>query len=116
MATRTQPHTVTAETRHCFALRWFSVATFVAWERMSGLTVAEQRDFRNQLGDVWFLLSTLLGHRSVETTRNIYLEPFQSLQVDQLVAVMDSDDRAALERLIGVLSANEPRVLSVTGP
>ncbi|GAA2440551.1 site-specific integrase [Mycolicibacterium llatzerense] len=102
--------------RHSFALRWFSVATFVAWERMSGLTVAEQRDFRNQLGDVWFLLSTLLGHRSVETTRNIYLEPFQSLQVDQLVAVMDSDDRAALERLIGVLSANEPRVLSVTGP
>ncbi|OBI65114.1 integrase [Mycolicibacterium fortuitum] len=102
--------------RHSFALRWYSVATFVAWERTSGLTAAEQRDFRNQLGDVWFLLSTLLGHRSVETTRNTYLEPFQSLQVDQLIAVMDSDDRSALERLIEVLSANDPRVLSATAP
>ncbi|MBA0045098.1 site-specific integrase [Mycobacteroides sp. LB1] len=100
--------------RHSFALRWFSVATFVAWERTSGLTTAEQRDFRNQLGDIWFLLSTLLGHRSAETTRSIYLEPFQNLHVDQLVAVMDSDDRAALERLIGAISTNEPRVLSVT--
>ncbi len=80
---------------------------------MSGLTEPEQRDFRNQLGDVWFLLATLLGHRSVETTRNVYLEPFQSLQVDQLVAVMEADDRAALERLIDVVSVDEARVLSV---
>lgn len=99
--------------RHSFALRWYSVATFVAWQRMSGLTESEQRDFRNQLGDVWFLLATLLGHRSVETTRNVYLEPFQSLQVDQLIAVMDADDRAALERLIDVVSVDEARVLSV---
>lgn len=100
--------------RHSFALHWFSVATYVAWQRTAGLTESEQRDFRGQLGDVWYLLSTLLGHRSVETTRNIYLEPFQSLQVDQLIEMMEADDRAALQRLVDAVSANEPRVLSVT--
>lgn len=98
--------------RHGFALRWFCIATFVAWQRTGMLTEREQRDFRNQLGDVWFLLATLLGHRSVETTREIYLEPFQALQVDQLVALMDADDRSALERLVETIGLGEPRVLT----
>jgi integrase len=58
--------------RHSMALRWYCIATFVAWQRTALLTREEQRDFRNQLGDVWFLLATLLGHRSAETTREIY--------------------------------------------
>lgn len=97
--------------RHSFALRWYSIATFVAWNRTAGLTVTEQRDFRNQLGDVWFLLATLLGHRSTETTRNVYLEPFQSLQIDNIVAMMDSEDRTALERLVDVVGDENSRVL-----
>lgn len=97
--------------RHSFALRWYCIATTVAWHRTSGLTAAEQRDFRQQLGDVWFLLATLLGHRSAETTREHYLEPFQSLQVEQLVALMDADDRAALESLVETVALGQPRVL-----
>jgi len=98
--------------RHSFALRWCCIVTFVSWQRTVGLTPAEQRDFRDQLGDVWFLLASLLGHRSPETTREVYLEPFQTLQVEQLVALMEADDRAALERLVETLAMVEPRVLA----
>jgi integrase len=100
--------------RHSFALRWYCIATFVAWQRTALLSDAERRDFRNQLGDVWFLLATLLGHRSVETTRTVYLEPFQVLQVEHLVALMDTDDRTALQRLVETLGDSEPRVLTGT--
>ncbi|WP_433611998.1 site-specific integrase [Prescottella agglutinans] len=102
--------------RHSFALRWYSIATFVAWQRTSGLTAVEQRDFRNQLGDVWFLLATLLGHRSAETTRNVYLEPFQSLQIANLVAALEPEDRAALERLVDVVGDEHSRVVSAVAP
>jgi integrase len=98
--------------RHSFALRWYTIATFVGWHRTSELCLDEQRDLRHQLGDVWFMLATLLGHRSAETTRNTYLEPFQSLQIEQLMALMDSDDRAALERLVAIVADAEPRVLT----
>ncbi len=101
--------------RHSMALRWYCIATFVAWQRTALLTREEQRDFRNQLGDVWFLLATLLGHRSAETTREIYLEPFKALEVDQLVMLMDADDRAALERLMDVMVSGTDRVLTAAG-
>lgn len=99
--------------RHSFALRWFCIATFVSWQRTDMLTKQEQRDFRNQLGDVWFLLATLLGHRSAEVTRGVYLEPFQALQIEELIALMDADDRHSLERLVATVGAGEPRVLTV---
>ena len=99
--------------RHSFAMRWYCIATFVAWRRTDMLTKQEQRDFRNQLGDVWFLLATLLGHRSAEVTRGVYLEPFQVLQVEELIALMDADDRQSLERLVATIGAGEPRVLTV---
>jgi hypothetical protein len=98
--------------RHSFALRWYSIAAFVSWQRAAGLSDSEQRDFRHQLGDVWFLLASLLGHRSADTTRLIYLEPFQALQIEQLVTLMDADDRVALSRLVDVVAQGEPRVLS----
>jgi hypothetical protein len=50
----------------------------------------------------------------VETTRAVYLEPFQALQVEQLVALMDADDRNALHRLAETLGAGDPRVLTAT--
>ncbi len=99
--------------RHSFALRWFCIASFVAWRRTGMLSKEEQRDFRNQLGDVWFLLATLLGHRGAEVTRSVYLEPFQVLQVEELIALMDTDDREALERLVATVGVGESRVLTV---
>jgi len=98
--------------RHSFALRWYTVATVVAWGRSAGLSAEERRDLRHQMGDVWFLLASLLGHRSAETTRSYYLEPFQALQVEHLMALMDADDREALERLVDAVAEDEPRVLT----
>lgn len=99
--------------RHSFALRWYCIATFVAWHRTHLLTAAEQRDYRHQLGDVWYLMATLLGHSSAEVTRGFYLEPFTGLEVEHLIKLMDSDDRRALESLVNAVAAEEPRVLKV---
>ena len=45
----------------------------------------EQRDFRAQFGNTWDLVATMLGHRSPETTRRHYLEPFRTLELELLL-------------------------------
>jgi hypothetical protein len=46
-------------------------------------------------------------------TRSVYLEPFQVLQVEELIALMDADDRQSLERLVAAVGVGESRVLKV---
>jgi hypothetical protein len=72
--------------RHSFALRWFSIGKLVYTSRLEHLTEQERRDFRVQFGDTWHLVQTMLGHRRVETTKEVYLEPFRSLDVEVLLA------------------------------
>jgi hypothetical protein len=38
-----------------------------------------------QFGDTWQLVQTVLGHRSVTTTMDVYLEPFRHLDVELLL-------------------------------
>lgn len=71
--------------RHSFALRWYSVGRLLWDRRVTSLTQEEQRDFRIQFGDTWQFVQTLLGHRHPQTTANIYLEPFKSLDVQILL-------------------------------
>lgn len=71
--------------RHSFALRWYAVARLLWDRRLGHLTEDEQHDFREQFGDTWQFVQTLLGHRHPQTTANIYLEPFQSCEVDILL-------------------------------
>jgi integrase len=71
--------------RHSFALRWYSVGRLLWDRRLAHLTVSEQQDFRAQFGDTWHLVQTLLGHRHPQTTVDIYLEPFKSLEVELLL-------------------------------
>ncbi|MGY1969661.1 site-specific integrase [Nocardia gipuzkoensis] len=75
--------------RHSFALRWFAVGKLIKYSRLGHLTADEQRDFGEEVGDVWHLVQTMLGHRTVETTRDVYLEPFRSLEVEALLAHAD---------------------------
>lgn len=92
--------------RHSFALRWYAVGRLIWDRRLEHLTEEEQRDFRVQFGDTWQFVQTLLGHSHPQTTADIYLEPFRSLEVELLLecaaqlplsalmrAIFESDDR-----------------------
>jgi hypothetical protein len=71
--------------RHSFALKWYSVGRLLYEARLAHLDHEELRDFRAQFGDTWQLVQLLLGHRSVTTTMNVYLEPFRTLDVELLL-------------------------------
>ncbi|MFG1930847.1 hypothetical protein ACGFK1_09350 [Mycobacterium sp. NPDC048908] len=72
--------------RHSFALKWFAIAKLVNSARIGHLSSQEAEDFRAQFGDTWHLVQTMLGHARVETTKNVYLEPFRQLDVEILLA------------------------------
>jgi hypothetical protein len=65
--------------RHSFALKWYAIGKLVHQARLRHLTEDEWVDFREQFGDAWHLVQTMLGHARVETTQNEYLEPFKTL-------------------------------------
>ncbi|MBS2966375.1 hypothetical protein KGA66_25250 [Actinocrinis puniceicyclus] len=98
--------------RHSYALRWYSILSAVWDHRLDGFTETEKVAFREQFGDVWFQLATLLGHRSPETTKDWYLEPFVGLEIDYIFALLDDDDRAAVDSLLRKTSADSDLVLS----
>jgi integrase len=85
--------------RHSFALKWFSILSVVWDHRLEGFSAAEKRDLRDQFGDIWYQLATLLDHADPATTRTYYLEPFTGLDVDYLMSVLDDGERAAVDAL-----------------
>ncbi|MFE3206365.1 site-specific integrase [Embleya sp. NPDC059237] len=93
--------------RHSLALKWFAVGQLVQAARLGHLSEDEVRDFREQFGDVWSLVQTILGHRRVETTREVYLEPFEALQVEVLLAHAEG---FPIARFISDAFAGHPRV------
>ncbi len=93
--------------RHSFALRWYSIGKLATAGRLHDLTEDEARDFREQFGDTWHLVQTMLGHRSVETTKNVYLEPFRSLDVELLLAHAEG---FPISKFMAEVFASHPRV------
>ena len=83
--------------RHSFAL-YMLVALHHALDRRFGLTPEERRHFRHVYGDPWVLIRDLLGHRSEQTTRLVYLEPLSGLQV-RLMLDHDEDLETLLSRV-----------------
>lgn len=71
--------------RHSFALKWYAVGRLIWEQQIQGLTHREILDFREQFGDTWSFVQTMLGHANVMTTREIYLEPFRELEVRHLL-------------------------------
>jgi integrase len=102
--------------RHSFALRWFSILSVVWDQRLEGFTESEKRDLREQFGDVWFQLATLLGHSSPEVTRDWYLEPFTGLQLDYIMSLLDAEELAAIDHLVGHVARGSDRVLGRARP
>lgn len=93
--------------RHSFALRWFAVGRTVWLGRTQDLDARERNRLRDEMPSEWFLVQTLLGHRSVETTRNVYLEPFAGLDVELLLA--QAEDESTSE-LLAYFLAGDARV------
>lgn len=93
--------------RHSMALRWYSIGRLSYELRLGHLTEDELKDFRAQFGDVWQLVQTLLGHTTVATTMNVYLEPFRSLDVSLLIEHIEG---AGMTMLLAELLDKHPRV------
>jgi integrase len=98
--------------RHSFCLKWFSILSAVWRQRVAGLTVEETLDLRDQLGDLWYQLATLMGHSHPMTTRAIYLEPFTGLEIDYLMELLDEDETAGVDALLRTLAHEGGRTLS----
>lgn len=97
--------------RHSFCLKWYSILSAVWRCRVDGLSEEETRDLRDQLGDIWFQLATLMGHAHPMTTRNIYLEPFIGLEIDYLMALLDQEETAGVDALLRTLAREGGRTL-----
>ncbi|MEU5108172.1 site-specific integrase [Streptomyces sp. NPDC021354] len=93
--------------RHSCALKWYAIGKLVYAARLGHLSEDEQRDFREQFGSVWHLVQTILGHRQVETTKSVYLEPFRTLEVEMLLAYAEG---FPLGPFMAELLAGHPRV------
>ncbi|MFD7627548.1 site-specific integrase [Streptomyces sp. NPDC059851] len=93
--------------RHSFALKWYSIGKLVHAARLGHLSESERADFREQFGDTWHLVQTMLGHRRVETTKDVYLEPFRQLEVEILLAHADG---FPVETFMAEVFTGHPRV------
>lgn len=101
---RCHPHML----RHSFALRMLVTLTH-AFDRRLGLSPEERREYRMLFGDPFVLVQTMLGHRSLDTTRNIYLEPVNGLQVELFLNGEDDDD-APVSSLLSRIASDSPRI------
>ncbi|WP_433206668.1 site-specific integrase [Nocardia sp. CA-107356] len=95
--------------RHSHALKWFSIGKLVYAVRLGHLSQEEVKDFRVQFGDTWGLVQTMLGHRRVETTKNVYLAPFRNLEVEVLLAHADG---FPVGQFMAQAFAEHPQVIS----
>lgn len=103
--------------RHSFALKWFSILSVVWQQRVEGFSDDEMKDLREQFGDIWYQLATLLGHRDPMVTKDIYLEPFTALEIDYLMSLLDEEETPAVDALVRALAADGGRTLtSVSSP
>ncbi len=103
--------------RHSFCLKWFSILSVVWERRIDGFTESEIKDLRYQFGDIWFQLATLMGHADPAVTRDIYLEPFTSLQAGYLMSLLDEDEQTGLDALVRAVAADRAgRVLAAADP
>jgi site-specific recombinase XerD len=73
--------------RHSYALRWLSISLFV-FDKRFNITPEQREYYRKQFGDAYEFVQRLLGHKSVETTREIYTEPAVNIarKVIQVIA------------------------------
>jgi site-specific recombinase XerD len=102
---RVSPHTC----RHSFALKML-VTLQRGLDRRFGLDAGERDHLRKVYGNAFLLVKDLLGHRSEQTTRDIYLEPLNGIRLAQIL-----DDTEDLDQILARVAASSRRVMDI-GP
>ena len=97
--------------RHSFALRWLCVFMY-AHDRRFGLTPQERDEFRRIYGDPYAMVSQLLGHSSMETTKKIYLAPVQHLPLELFLNEAAGEIESAQD-LLSLAAAADRRIQDV---
>jgi integrase len=90
--------------RHSFALHML-VALHHALDRRFGLKPEERGHFRQVYGDPWVLVRDLLGHKSEQTTRLVYLNSRELHQTGAKPQVVRSGRRLPWLPELPVLAA-----------
>ncbi|WP_349306363.1 hypothetical protein [Streptomyces hygroscopicus] len=85
------PYATPHSARHSYAL-YMLVVLNELMENRYGLTRKDRRDFALLFGDPWWLVKTLLGHADVETTKRHYLAPVAHLQLESILAAVETDE------------------------
>lgn len=101
-APRVTPHRL----RHSFALRVFAASLIASVTQTGHAPAAATRALIDQ-GNIWIRLQNLLGHKSVETTRDYYLEPVTTLEWELIIRKTETSN---LNELFTLVSALEPRI------
>lgn len=70
--------------RHSFALVML-IAMHHALDTRFALKEEQRRDYELLYGNPWRMVKDLLGHKSEETTRNVYLAPVRDIQIRTLL-------------------------------
>lgn len=95
--------------RHSFALKML-VTLQRALDVRFGIDGDEREHLKQIYGNVFHLVKDLLGHRSEQTTRNIYLEPVNGIR---LAMLLDNNNQDDLDQLLGRLASSSSLVLDV---
>ena len=97
------PHTC----RHSFALKML-VTLQRGMDARFGLEKGERDHLRNVYGNAFTLVKDLLGHRSEQTTREIYLEPLNGIRLGM---ILDGNDD--LTAVLAQVAASSDQVVDV---
>ncbi|MCO1575145.1 site-specific integrase [Crossiella sp. SN42] len=100
---KTPVHLTAHSLRHSYAL-YMLITLHRAIDLQRG-HVPDQGYDEDRYRQAWDIVRDLLGHRSTETTRSIYLEPVNGVRMTDLLG-QDGD----LDTVLGRLAAVEPRV------
>jgi integrase len=100
---RVSPHTC----RHSFALKML-VTLQRGLDRRFGLDEGERDHLRTVYGDSFTLVKDLLGHRSEQTTRDIYLEPLNGIRLGMIL-----DGGEDLDGMLARVAASSRQVMDV---
>lgn len=82
--------------RHSMALRML-ISLHNALDRRLGLSPGQRRHYEEVYGQVWSMVKDMLGHRSEQVTRDVYLEPVRGLQLESLLN--DEDNPINTEKI-----------------